>query len=198
LNAIKRMYVPSKPITLDLMYSLDFLPMMKGLILLSKRILQKEWRKWKNVERFLSANSVLFIFEAQFTQRSYRACKKRSRVSARFEVRGFYGICRDRSAGHCDVSLKSEISSSLYCTPGPSMSILETDESAYRGQQRKSSEPQGLEDVSSHRHLECRLSSLPNRQLADQSSTRASNSRSRSAEPCVRFRVRVYSYLEWI
>ncbi len=37
------------------------------------------------------AKSVLFIFGTEFTQRSYRSCRKWTKVSVRSKVRGFYG-----------------------------------------------------------------------------------------------------------
>jgi hypothetical protein len=76
LDRLFSLHVPSKPLTLNLMETLD-LSFRKGLV----SLINESYRKMKRikvVENFRSTNLVLFIFCTRFIHRSYRVCKKRA------------------------------------------------------------------------------------------------------------------------
>jgi hypothetical protein len=81
-------YVPSKPLTLDLMETLD---LFFRRACYHWNAAYRKMKRIKVVETFSSTNSVLFISCTWFIHRSYRAYKKKSKVSVRSKVRGFYG-----------------------------------------------------------------------------------------------------------
>ncbi len=63
----------------------NFGPLFQNGLLSLKRVLQKN-------EENKSCRNTSFIFRTWFIPRSYRTCKKKSKVSMRSKVRGFYGI----------------------------------------------------------------------------------------------------------
>jgi hypothetical protein len=85
----KKKNVPSKPLTLDVMWTLDFYP--EGLAIIKTRTIEKWKIKMQVVERLQVCKFCYFHFWYIIHPKKLGTCYNRSNVSIRLKIRGLYG-----------------------------------------------------------------------------------------------------------